>query len=66
MGRTKPEKKPDNQEYICSECGNVIEGDHVFIRTRRRTGLHIHYGCMLVRKEKRIHEETSDDKVHTL
>lgn len=51
MGRTKPEKKPDNQEYICSECGNVIEGDHVFIRTRRRTGLHIHYGCMLVRKE---------------
>ncbi len=42
------EKKiqPESKVYICSECGREISGDHVYIRTKRRTELHIHYGCM--------------------
>lgn len=31
---------------LCSECGKEIQGDHVVIKTRRGTELHIHYGCM--------------------
>lgn len=32
--------------YICSICGKDIAGDHVYIKTRRGTEQHIHYGCM--------------------
>lgn len=32
--------------YLCSECGKPIEGEHVYIKTRRHTEIHIHYGCM--------------------
>lgn len=39
-------KTGDNQIYICPECGKQIGGDHVVIRTRRNTELHIHYGCI--------------------
>lgn len=46
-------KKTDApQEYICYICGKVISGDHVYIRTKRRTELRIHYGCMDVRRKK--------------
>lgn len=41
------EKNSLNPRYICSECGREISGDHVYIKTRRRTELHIHFGCML-------------------
>lgn len=34
------------QTHICYICGEVISGDHVYIRMKRRTELHIHYGCM--------------------
>lgn len=32
--------------YLCSKCGRPIEGEHVYIKTRRHTEIHIHYGCM--------------------
>ena len=42
-------KKNEKQvTFICSECGKPVEGDHVVIRTRRHTELHIHYGCMRI------------------
>ena len=30
--------------YLCSECGKPIEGDHVYIKTKRGTELH-HLPC---------------------
>lgn len=45
MVRKKGEKQVT---FICSECGKPVEGDHVVIRTRRHTELHIHYGCMRI------------------
>lgn len=41
-------KQPKSPVYICSQCGQEISGDHVYIKTRRRTELHIHFGCMPV------------------
>ena len=38
--------------YVCSVCGKDIAGDHVYIKTRRGTEQHIHYGCMPCRKGK--------------
>ncbi len=32
--------------YLCSECGKPIEGDHVYIKTKRGTELHIHHECI--------------------
>lgn len=49
-GKEKITEKP--KLYICSECGREISGDHVRIRTRRRTDLHIHFGCMPVGRRK--------------
>lgn len=40
------------QTYICYICGEVISGGHVYIRTKRRTELRIHYGCMNVRRDQ--------------
>lgn len=37
---------------ICDVCGKLISGDHVEIKTRRGTELHIHYECVR-RGEKR-------------
>lgn len=31
---------------ICDVCGKLISGDHVEIKTRRGTELHIHYECV--------------------
>lgn len=42
----KEKKQPESPVYICSECGREISGDHVYIKTRRRTELHIHFECM--------------------
>lgn len=53
MNKTKGKKIKEPKTYICSECGGEISGDHVYIRTRRRTELHIHFGCMPVgRRDK--------------
>ncbi len=32
--------------HTCYVCEKPIEGDCVYIRTRRRTELYIHFGCM--------------------
>lgn len=31
---------------ICYICNKEISGDHVYIKTKRRTELHIHFECM--------------------
>lgn len=47
MAAKKKDSSPP-QEYICYICGEVIRGEHVYIRTRRRTKLRIHNECMNV------------------
>jgi len=32
--------------YLCSICGKDIHGEHVYIKTRRRSELRIHFECM--------------------
>lgn len=41
-------KKNDKPEptYLCYICGKTISGDHVYIKTRWRTELRIHFKCM--------------------
>lgn len=46
--KVEKKKQPESKVYTCSECGQEISGNHVYIRTRRRTELHIHYECMLM------------------
>lgn len=46
VAKVKEKKQPESPVYICSECGREISGDHVYIKTRRQTELHIHFGCM--------------------
>lgn len=48
MAKVKERKTEKPKVYICSQCGQEISGDHVYIKTRRRTELHIHFGCMPV------------------
>lgn len=43
---TGKKKDAPPQEYVCYICGEVISGDHVYIKTKRRTELHIHCDCM--------------------
>lgn len=45
---TVKKKDAPPQEHVCYICGKVISGDHVYIRTRRRTELRIHNECMSV------------------
>lgn len=33
-------------DKTCDVCGKLISGDHVEIKTRRGTELHIHYECV--------------------
>lgn len=47
VAKAKEKKQPESPVYICSECGREISGDHVYIKTKRRTELRIHFGCML-------------------
>ena len=44
--KVEKKKQPEPKVYTCRECGREINGDHVYIRTRSRTELHIHYECM--------------------
>lgn len=37
---------PQQEIYICYICGKEIHGDHVYIKTKRRSELHIHFECM--------------------
>ena len=44
--KVEKKKQPESKVYTCSECGREISGNHVYIKTKWRTELHIHYGCM--------------------
>ena len=40
----KKEEKPVT--HLCYVCGKEISGDHIYIQTKRKTNLHIHFECM--------------------
>lgn len=50
--KIETKKQPEPKVYVCSECGREINGDHVYIMTRRRTELHIHFECMPGRRKQ--------------
>lgn len=43
--KRKP-SEPEQKTYLCYICGKEIHGDHVQIKTKRRSELHIHFECM--------------------
>lgn len=43
---------PPVETYICSYCGKEIHGEHVYIETKRRSKLHIHFECMPGKENK--------------
>lgn len=44
--KKKSDPSEKKQPIVCSICGQEIYGDHVYIKTRRRTELRIHFECM--------------------
>lgn len=42
----KKDSSPAKQNYVCYICGKIISGDHVEIKTKRGSELHIHHECM--------------------
>lgn len=54
----KKEEKPTI--HLCYVCGKEISGNHVYIQTRRRTELHIHFECMNARRNKEKHNEQTE------
>jgi len=49
---TKKSNTPTTAKtYTCYICGEVIYGEHVFIQTKRRSKLHIHFECVPGRSE---------------
>lgn len=44
MKRTRNENPPPT--HCCYICGRLITGDHVYIKTKRGSELHIHFECM--------------------
>lgn len=51
----KKEEKPTI--HLCYVCGKEISGNHVYIQTRRRTELHIHFECMNTGRNKEERNE---------
>lgn len=45
-GKKKSDPSEKKQPVVCSECGQEIIRDHVYIKTRRGTELRIHFECM--------------------
>lgn len=62
----KEKKQPESPVYICSECGREINGDHVYIKTRRRTELHIHFGCMPGERRKELEVNQCKGNISTM
>ena len=60
--KAKEKKQPKAPVYICSQCGQEISGDHVYIKTRRRTELHIHFGCMPGERNRNVISYSLFDK----
>ncbi|MBS6644024.1 MAG: hypothetical protein KH366_10645 [Clostridiaceae bacterium] len=46
VNKKKDSAPPAEKPEICYICGREISGDHVYIKTKRHTELHIHFGCM--------------------
>lgn len=48
MAVKKKSSAPPQQEkiHLCYICGKEIHGEHVYIETKRKSKLHIHFGCM--------------------
>jgi ribosome-binding protein aMBF1 (putative translation factor) len=44
--KRKSNAPPPEETYICSFCGKEIHGEHVYIKTKRRSELRIHFECM--------------------
>ena len=44
--KRKPNTPPQQETHICYVCGKEIQGDHVYIETKRRSKLHIHFECV--------------------
>ena len=42
----KSKTVPQQKTHLCYICGKEIHGDHVQIKTKRRTELHIHFECV--------------------
>ena len=40
--------------YLCSVCGKEIHGEHVYIKTKRRSELRIHFECMPGKGENHV------------
>lgn len=38
--------------YLCHICGREIHGEHVYIQTKRKSKLHIHFECMPGKESK--------------
>lgn len=66
MNKAKEKKQPESPVYICSECGKEISGDHVYIKTRRRTELHIHFGCMPGERGKELEANQCKGNISTM
>lgn len=43
---------PAEENYVCFTCGKLISGDHVYIKTKRNSELHIHYECIPWKEQK--------------
>lgn len=49
MAKTKkshPPQKEQEEMHICYVCGKVVAGKYEYIRTRRRSELFFHPGCI--------------------
>ena len=51
-GKKKSSTPPQQETYLCYVCGKEIHGDHVYIETKRRSKLHIHFECMPGKENK--------------
>lgn len=54
----KKEEKPVT--YMCYMCGKEISGDHIYIQTKRKTKLHIHFECMNTGRNKEERNEQTE------
>ena len=45
-GKKKSNTPPQQETHFCYICSKEIHGDHVYIETKRRSKLHIHFECV--------------------
>ena len=55
MPAKKKANAPQQEKiYLCSICGKEIHGEHVYIKTKRRSELRIHFECMPGKGENHV------------